>query len=139
MTIKELYLDALKNEATALVYCIYYLLMEKKISLYEPIGKLDLKQVDNDKVAKLVEENVLGIEKIGIYSLQMHEDRFVYIFAKSEQEAIAHYIKTYQISPLNCTEHSLDMEMIRGKKVITFRELKKEYDQFPVVVGYYEM
>lgn len=138
MTIKELYLDALKYETTALVYCIYHLLLEKKIKFDDPIEKLNLKQVDNEKVAKLVKENVLGLNRIGIYSLQMHEGRFVYIFAKNEQEAITHYIKTYKMSPVNCTEHSLDMEVIRGKKVITFRDLKKEYEKFPVIVGFFE-
>lgn len=136
MTIRELYLDAIKYEKIALVYCIYYLLMEEKVSLDEPVEKLDLQQADNEKVAQLIKKNVLGIEKVGIYSLKMNQDEFAMIFAKNEQEAVNHYIKTFHQRPLNCHEISLEFKVIRGKKIMTFRELRQEYDQFPAIAGY---
>lgn len=40
--------------------------------------------------------------------------------------------------PLNCVELLLDYEVIRGNEVTTFRELRKEFTEFPVLAGIFE-
>ena len=79
--------------------------------------------------------SLLGIRKLGIYSLKRNAKDFVFIYAYSDQEAVEFFTETFRESPLNCHEYSLDFELARGNGVITFREMKKEFEDFPVVAG----
>ena len=63
MKIKDLYYDSLKYEESALAHYIYHLLQEKKITLEDSAQNLDLEEADHDKVAEMIENNVLGIGK----------------------------------------------------------------------------
>ena len=113
----------------------YDLLAEQKISLDDDISKIDLEQADQQKVRELVQNNVLGIHKVGVYSLKMNQKDFVFIFAASQQEAIQFYSKTFHQNPLNCHEYSLDYQLARGKDVISFRDLRKEFTSIPAIAG----
>ncbi|WP_286228529.1 hypothetical protein [Neobacillus mesonae] len=137
MLVKELYLDSLHFEESTLAHYIYYLLAEQKVSLDDNVSNLNLDQADQQKVAEMIQNNVLGFHKVGIYSLKMNREDFVFIFAVSEQEAIQFYTKTYQQPPLNCHKYSLDYQLFRGKEVISFRDMRREYESFPAVAGYY--
>nr|WP_263327113.1 hypothetical protein [Neobacillus sp. Marseille-Q6967] len=77
MNVKELYLDSLRFEESSLAHYIHHLLAEQKISLDDNISKLDLDQADHQKVAEMIQNNVLGFHKIGIYSLKMNQKDFV--------------------------------------------------------------
>jgi hypothetical protein len=135
MIVKELYEDCFLFEESSLAHYIYHLLAENKISLGDNISKIDLHQANHQKVAELIHNNVLGFHKIGIYSLKMNQKDFVFIFAASELEAIQFYTKTFHQPPLNCHEYSLDFELDRGNGTVSFREMRKEYMSFPVIVG----
>jgi hypothetical protein len=137
MIIEELYVDCFRYEMSPLAHCIYHLLEEKKISLDDEVSKLDLGQADPQKVAELYKNNVLAIHKIRVYSLKMKHNQFVFIFAKSEQEAILFFTKTYHQHPLNCHEYPLDFQLARGKEEISFWDLRKEFVNFPAVAGYF--
>ncbi|MDR6999691.1 hypothetical protein [Neobacillus niacini] len=139
MMVKELYQDCFQYNESSLAHCIYHLLEEQKISLKDDISKIDLNQVDQQKVAKLIQHNYLGIHKMGIYSLKMNHKEFVFIFAESEEEAIDFYTKTFHQTPLNCHEYSLDFQLTRGKEVISFRDMKKDIKSFPAIAGYFKM
>jgi hypothetical protein len=117
---------------------IHHLLEEGNISLDDNISKIDLDQADHQKVAEMIQTNVLGFHKVGIYSLKMNQNEFVFIFAESEQKAIQFYTETFHQNPLNCHKYSLDFELARGNGVISFRDMKKEFMSFPVIVGYYK-
>ncbi|MFF2447456.1 hypothetical protein ACFVSW_10135 [Neobacillus sp. NPDC058068] len=138
MLVEDVYRDSLKYEESALAHYLYYLLAEKKISLDDDISKIDLNQVDHQKVAKMIQTNVLGFQKIYIYSLKMDQKNFVFIFAGSEHEAIQFYIKTFQQVPLNCHEYSLDYQLSRGNDVISFRDMRKEFTTIPAIAGYFK-
>lgn len=138
MLVKDLYLESIRTEESSLAHYIYHLLEERKISLDDHISNLDFEQADHQKVKELIEKNVLGFHKIGIYSLKVSQNEYVFIFADSKKQAIDFYIKTFHDAPLNCQEYSLDFEMNRGNGVITFREMRKEFVNFPVMVGYFE-
>ena len=86
----------------------------------------------------MIRNNVLGIHKIRVYSLKMNQKDFVFIFAASEQEAIQFYTKTFHQSPLNCHEYSLDFQLYRGNDVISFRDMRKEFESFPAIAGYFK-
>lgn len=137
MIVEELYLDSICSEESSLAHYIHHLLAEQKISLEDDISKIDFEQADHEKVAEMIENNVLGFNKIGIYSLKMNENDFVFIFASSEKQAIQFYLKEYHHPPLNCHEYSLDFEFVRGKDVVSFRDMRKEFTYFPAVVGYF--
>ncbi len=138
MNVKELYQDSLIYEETSLAHYLYHLLAERKISLDDNISKIDLDQADHQKVAELIQTNLLGFQKICIYSLKMDQKNFVFIFAASEQKAIQFYNKTFQQPPLNCHEYPLDFQLARGKGVISFREMRKEFESFPAIAGHFK-
>nr|WP_246869506.1 hypothetical protein [Priestia megaterium] len=108
MIVKDLYMDCFRYEESSLAHCIYHLLAEQKISIDDDISKIDLEQADHQKVRELVQNNVLGIHKVGIYSLKMNRKDFVFIFAGSHKEAIQFYTETFHQNPLNCHDYSLD-------------------------------
>jgi hypothetical protein len=137
MLIKDIYLDSLRYEESSLAHYIYHLLQEKKLSLEDHQSCLDLVQADYLKVRDLIQNNVLGIHKIGVYSLKMNQTNFVFIFAASKQAAQQFYTKTFQQNPLNCHEYSLDFLLARGNDVISFRDMRREFASFPVIAGYF--
>jgi hypothetical protein len=136
--VKDLYLDSIRFEESSLAHYIHHLLEEGNIELDDNISSIDFEQADHQKVAEMIESNMLGFHKVGIYSLKMNESDFVFIFAESEQQAIKFYTETFHHAPLNCHEYSLDFELVRGNGVITFREMRKEFVSFPATAGYFE-
>jgi hypothetical protein len=137
MLVKELYLDCIQNESSFLAHYIYHLLIEQKLSLQDDTAKIDVVHADLQKVEELIRNNVLGIHKICVYSMKMNQKDFVFIFAGSEEEAIQFYKKTFHKSPGNCHEYSLDSQFYRGNDVISFRDMRKEYEVFPAIAGYF--
>lgn len=135
MRVKELYHLSLKYEESVLAHYIYHLIQEKIINLEDEVEKLDLNEADHEKVAMMIENNVLGFQTIRIYALTYARKKYIFIFARNEKEATQHFIKTFQQKPLSCVELLLDYEIMRGNEVTTFRELRKEYDRFPVLIG----
>jgi hypothetical protein len=109
----------------------------KKISLEDNSSKIDLNQADYQKVAEMIQTNVLGFHKVGIYSLKMNQKAFAFIYASSQEEAIQFYTKSFHKTPLNCHEYPLDLELTRGNGVLTFRDMKKEFKSFPAIAGYF--
>ncbi|MDN3015771.1 hypothetical protein PH210_06065 [Paenibacillus sp. BSR1-1] len=137
MNVKELYLNCIHCEHSALAHYIHHLLEEKIISLEDNISKLDLKQANHQKVAEMIKTNLLGFRsRNGIYSLKMKQKEFAFIYAASKQEAIQFYTDIFHQTPLNCHEYSLDFQLSRGNDVISFRDMKKEFDRFPAIAGY---
>lgn len=96
-----------------------------------------LNQANHQKVAQMIHNNFLGFHRINIYSLKMNQMNFVFIFAGSEEEAIQYYVQTFHQSPLNCHEYLLDFQLIRGKEVISFRDMRKDIESFPAIAGYF--
>jgi hypothetical protein len=138
MVVKEVYRDCIMYEESALAHYIHHLLAEKKLSLEDDISKIDLQQANHQKVRDMIEKNVLGFRKVGIYSLKMNQEEFIFIFAHNREEAIQFFMKTFHQRPLNCHEYSLDFELARGNDVISFRDMRKEFKSFPAIAGCYK-
>jgi hypothetical protein len=138
MLVKEFYSDCLRFEESVLAHYMYHLLEERKISLDDDLDDIDFEQVDHQKVKELIQSNVLGIHKVRIFSLKMGENDFYFIFALTKQEAIQFYKKTFHHTPLNCHEYSLDFQLYRGKDTISFRDMRKEFESFPAIAGWYK-
>jgi hypothetical protein len=138
MLVRDVYLDSLLYEETSLAHCIYHLLEEEKISLDDDMSQIDFDQVDPQKVAEMISKNVLGIQKLNIFSLKRSKTEFVFIFATRQQDAIQLYTETYHQLPLNCLEYLLDFQLVRGNEVVSFRDMRREFVSFPAVVGCYK-
>lgn len=138
MTVKDLYIDALCYEEISLAHYIHHLVQEGKISLEDDSAKLDLNKADHVKVREMIEKNVLGFHKIGVYSLKKNQQEFVFIFAENEQEAMEFFAKSFHQTPLNCHPYSLSTQIVRDYKVMTFWEMRKEHLSFPAIAGYFE-
>jgi hypothetical protein len=135
MLVKDIYQDCILYEESSLGHYIHHLLLERKISFEDESSKIDLNQADHQKVEEMIENNVLGIRKVGIYSLKMNQKAFVFIYARNQEEAINFYIKSFRKTPLNCHEYPLEFELTRGNEVISFRKMKKDFKSFPAVAG----
>ncbi|WHY65026.1 hypothetical protein [Neobacillus sp. SuZ13] len=138
MIVKELYMDCFRYEESSLAHYIYHLLAEKKISLEDDFSIKDLDQADHQKVKELIQNNVLGFHKVSIFSLKMNQKDFVFIFAANDQDVIQFYTNTFHQNPLNCHEYSLDYQLDRGNGVISFRDMRKEFESFPAIAGFCE-
>jgi hypothetical protein len=137
MLVRDVYLDSLRYEETSLAYLIHHLLEEKKLSLDEDMSQIDFNQADLQKVAEMVDNNVLGFQKLNIFSLKRSKNEFVFIFASKQEDAIQLFTETYHKLPLNCLESLLDFQLVRGNEVVSFRDMRKEFMSFPSVVGCY--
>jgi hypothetical protein len=137
MLVRDLYQDSIIYEEIALVYCLFHLLAESKISLDDDTSKIDLYQADRKKVAEIIQKNPLGLNKVGVYSLKMDLKTFVFIYASSQEEAVQFYNESFQNHPLNCHEYPLEFQLISGKEVVSFRDMKKEFNSFPAIAGYF--
>ncbi|MCH6269364.1 hypothetical protein, partial [Neobacillus citreus] len=138
MLVKEAYEDSFRFEESTLAHYIYHLLTDQKISLEDDASILNSVQADNQKVAELIRKNVLGIKKVRVYSLKMNKKDFFFIYASSPQEAIQFFVETFQQSPLNCHEYPLEFEFVRGKELVSFRDMRKEFMSFPAIAGWFE-
>lgn len=135
MKVKEVFDYSISHEESPLAHYIFHLYQEKKITSEDDFSKLDFNQADHQKVEEMITNNVLGIYKMNIYALKMNEKDFVYIFAGNSKEATQFFIETYYQHPVYCKESSLDTEFIRGKEIVSFRDMRKEYSSFPAVAG----
>ncbi|MFB3167580.1 hypothetical protein P5G62_010710 [Neobacillus sp. 179-C4.2 HS] len=120
-----------------MAHYLYHLLDEKKISLDDDVSKIQLVKADIHKVNELVQNNLLGIGEMNIYSLKMNQTDFVFIFAANLKDAIHFYNRTFLRPPLNCHLYSLDVDFYICNDVISFRDSRKEIEQFPAIAGYY--
>jgi hypothetical protein len=135
--IKDAYFDCFLYEDSSLAHYIHHLLEEKKVSLEDDISKLNFDHANHQQVAEMIQTNVLGINKVRVYSLKMNQRDFVFIFALCEEEAIQLYEKTFHQKPLNCHESLLDFEFYRGMEVVSFRDRRMEFGCFPAIAGYF--
>jgi len=138
MLVKELYYLCLIYEEMVLAHYIHHLLHEGKISLEDKAENINLNDASHDKVATLIENNELGFQTIGIYSLKRRRNQFAFIFAQNKGATIEYFMNIFHQRPLNCVKLLLDYEVIRGNEVTTFRELQKEFTEFPVLAGIFK-
>ncbi len=137
-SIRELYESSIEHEHVSLAHYILHLLQEGIVSLEDDESTLNLSLADTEKVNNMIENNILGFSRIRVFALKRKKGTFVFIYAKDKQEATNHFSKTVRSKPINCHEYPLDFEIVKGNRFVSFREMKKEFDGFPVVVGVYE-
>lgn len=135
VTIKEMYVESIANGYSFMAHALYYLLREGLVSPDDPSEAIDSKALDYKEVSSLEEENYLGLNVIRSYSLKVEANKFMFVFAKNETEAISFIKRKYGLTPLNCHEYPLDFSLMRGNAFITFREIKKEFSVFPALIG----
>lgn len=138
ITVRELYEDSIRYEEKTLAHYILHLLQEGKVSLDDDADKIYFLQADHEKVAQMIEQNLLGFSNIKVFSLKYDDKRFAFIFAASEEEAIQFFQQTFKRKPYNCHEYPLDFPMSRGNEFLTFRDMRKEHSHFPALAGFYE-
>ncbi|UII57637.1 hypothetical protein LS684_09530 [Cytobacillus spongiae] len=138
MLVKELYLDCLLYEEATLAHYLYHLLKEKKLTLEDDSCNINLQLADHQKVREMITANVLGFHKVRIYSLKMSEKHFAFLFARSRGEAIQFFSTSFKKAPLNCHEYSLDFQLYRGKEVCSFRDMRKDFQAFPAIAGFFK-
>jgi hypothetical protein len=73
MKVRDLYIDAICYEEVSLAHYIHHLLQEGKVSLEDDAAHLDLNLADHEKVREMIENNVLGFHKVGVYSFTKEE------------------------------------------------------------------
>lgn len=137
-SIKELFEDAIRFEMSSFAHYLLHLLQEGKVKFDDDKSVLDFVEADNRKVQKLIGHNHLKFSTIKVFALKHSENLFQFIYANSRDEAINYFKKVLRKHPINCYEYPLYFEIARGNRVVSFRELKKEFSSFPALIGYYE-
>lgn len=137
MLVKELYQNSIILEKSSLAHYLHHLLAEKKISLEDDASKIDFNQADHQKVSEMIQNNALAFHKVGIYSLKMSQKTFAFVYARSEEEAIRFCTNYYHHAPLNCHEYPLEVDLTRGNEIISFRDMRKEFESFPAIAGFF--
>jgi len=136
MRVKEVYEYAIEHEEHLIAHYLLYAI-QNGVPIDEDIKNLSQYNLDTNEARKLAESNVLGFTDIKIFSLKKTEKEYVFIFAEDTESAKKHFFKLYHTKPINCHEYPLDTLMARGNEFITFRDIRKEHDQFPALCGVY--
>jgi hypothetical protein len=122
MLVRDVYLDCFYYEESTLDHYIHHLLAEKKISLDDDISKMDLTQTNHQKVAEMIQNNVLGFHKVIIFSLKRSKKDYVLYLRSKPARCIKLYTETFQQAPLNCLEYPPDFQLPRGNDVVSGNE-----------------
>jgi len=134
-TVKSLYEESLKQEESSLAHYILHLLQDGKVRLDDDVSELDFDQADHEKVAKMIKSNELKFSLIKVFALKYTNRTFAFVLAKSADEAKAYLKNEFGKGTLSCYEMSLDTPIARGKRTMTFREIRKEEKEFPALAG----
>lgn len=138
ITVREQYQHYIEYDHSYMAHMLHLLLKEGHVGFNDDCETIDYSKVDETKVNELVKQNYLCFNPIKVYSLKVDDYLFAFVFAKNEEEAITFTKTELKEQPRNCHEYQLDIEMERGERVITFRDMKKEHDSFPALAGYFE-
>ncbi|WML38677.1 hypothetical protein RCG19_15930 [Neobacillus sp. OS1-2] len=137
-SIREAFEDSIKYDQPSLAHYIFHFVQEGIVKWEDDASVLDFSKGDKIKVQQMIESNLLGFNIIGVFALKQSANRFIFIYAKDEEEAIEFFRKELKSSPKNCHEYLMDFVIEKGNRSISFRDLKKEYERFPAIIGYYE-
>lgn len=138
LSIKKLFEEAVKYEYTGLAHYILCILQEGIAKQEEDFSIVNHTLVDKAKVNKMVAENVLGFQMMKVFALKYDEKFFYFVYAKDAAEAKEFFRNKFHVNPKNCHEYDMDFEISSGNRFISFRELKKEFNSFPNLIGYFE-
>lgn len=138
VTVREQYQYYIEHDHSYMAHLLHHLMKEGHISQEEDCKKTDYSKADEVKVNEMVEENYLYFNPIKVFSLKVDDYLFAFVFAKNAEEAMEFTKSKLKENPRNCHEYLLDIEMERGERALTFRDMKKEYDSFPALAGYFE-
>src|SRR4051812_6944250 len=108
-----------------MAHCFHYLLKEGFTKLDDDLSTVDFTKVDLEKVNEMDEQNYLRFNSIKVFSLKVDEHVFAFVFAKDELEAINYTKNKLNENPSNCIEYMMDVEMEKGNRVLSFRDMKK--------------
>lgn len=137
-TVKELYQTSIEREYSYTAHCLHYLLSNRLVKLDDDAERIDYSLIDMDKVREMEDKNYLCFKPIKVYALKISGYMWAFVFAENENDAIEFTKNELKEHPKKCVEYSLDLEMERGNRILSFREMKKDHATFPALVGYYE-
>lgn len=139
-TVQELYRDSIEYEDEFLAHYIFNLIQDKKVTLNDPESKINTVEADHNKLKEIREKNVLGMRKIKTFSIKISDTKFCFIYATDRMAALLHYRQLHNgHDPINCIDYIYeDMLVPTAKRLVSFRDYKKEFSDYPVLIGYYE-
>lgn len=138
MKVRDLFSAAIEREEKSLVYAILYLMQKGYIRETDDESKIDFSKIDNEAVDRLFQENPLGIRKIRIFCLMKNKKRYEFIYAENEREAAEYFRELFKQEPIKIFEYPLDFTLAEGKAFVSFREIRKRFEEFPAYLGYFE-
>lgn len=138
MNVRDVYQDAIRYEEPFMAHYIHCLLSDGKINLDDDASKIFRAQINVKKFKQAYGKNILGVNKVKIYSLKLNKNQFAFIFAETKQDAMMFFRSKFNLDPVNCYEYDIDFGLLRGKEYVTFRSLRKEYNKFPALAFVYE-
>ena len=142
MTYNELLYDAIRFDEPKLAYPLYYLIKNGIVNGSDMYKKEMLFNIPRNEVDKLVTENVLGLNKIKLYSVPIGDNKHFILFAESEESARGHCLNELGRLPTKIIDITQKMDMSfwfeEKKKYQSLREIKDETLTFPSSVMIFE-
>ena len=142
MTYNELLYDAIRFDEPKLAYPLYYLIKNGIVNGSDMYKKEMLFNIPRNEVDKLIAENVLGLNKIKLYSVPIGDNKHFILFAESEESARGHCISVLGRLPEKIIDISQKIDMSfwieEKKKYQSLREIKEETLVFPSSVMIFE-
>ncbi|WP_061566356.1 hypothetical protein [Heyndrickxia coagulans] len=137
MKVRDVYQDAIRYEEPFMAHYIHCLLSDGKINLDDDASKIFRAQINVKKFKQAYGKNILGVNKVKIYSLKMSKNEFAFVFAECKQDAKLFFHSLFNREPFNCLEFDMDFGLLRGRQYVTFRQLRKEITKTPALAFVY--
>lgn len=142
VTYNEFFYDAIKFDEPRLAYPLYYLIKNNLVNGNDRYSREMLLSVPHSEVEKLMQENILNMNKIKLYSVPLGNRQHFILLAENEESARGHCFNTLGRLPNKIIDisHKMDMEFWFDdiKKYKTLREIKDETLMFPSSVMLFE-
>lgn len=137
MTFNELYHDALMQEEYRLAYKILHLHKRGLINFSDPYDREKFSLIDPELLKQEYRQNEMGFIRYRAYGLKVGT-LIYFVIAATSTEAKLYAENSLRIQFTKVCEIDLDTSVFVNNSFTTFREIKKNEDQVPVLAGVYE-
>lgn len=141
-SIRDLYADAMIYENPFMAYGIFLLDQKELIDWEADEETLTLDALTFDEINAAIEQDLLSLKKVNLYSMKIRHNLFAFILSDNEKSAVREFIRVNESEPLAVAETNnymgRSMYFEESKKTMSFRELRDQTKEFPYYVCNFE-
>lgn len=140
MNVMELMQESIRYDETFLAYAIFWGIQKNVFRGNHDCNSIDFNLVNVSETKEMMNQNILGIEMIRLYSMKMEDGRFAIVLAKQETDAKGKFLSEYGKLPRRVIDISEKMDTSFYFEKIghrSIREIKESILEFPYLVMVY--